>query len=354
MNYFLFLDSDEVYYNGEKVDIENFDITKIKKEFGIIIADWHVFNVNFKLNIKKAADAKKAAENHFLYLNHNPNFNPLYYQIRLKKVEDGFRADVFYLSEEAEELIEKLKELKLYEKCKFIVPLFEVLKEKKIYKVLDYITFFKDDLPIIIHSKDFENFKNIIEEMDSDIYNVDLNELKNLKIEKVESDLNFVKKNKSLEFVEKVFFPVLIFLFLLNLCFFTYTKYLEIKYGKKLKEIKKINIQLRKRIDPVIKAESTLKKLRELNASIEKYTKSQFPYLKFFKFLSDNVKFLYIRNFRTYGNIIRFSGKTDSVINLVEKLKKFPYIRDPKVVSNITRDSKGFESFRIEARIKYE
>ena len=353
MDYFLFFDQDEIYFNDKKVNLEEIEPQLIKKQFGIVIADWHVYNLTFNVNVKKYNDAKKAAENHFLYLNHNSNYNPTYFYIDLIKIEQGFKANVYYLSEKAEEFIDKFFELKVMEKCKFISPIFEFIKFN-CYHISDFITCRKDDKIFTFNKKDLENFKEILK-FEGEIKEVNKEELLNLTIPKIsEIKVNFVKKNKSFEIIEKIFIPFLIFIFILNAVIFSFSKYYELKFKKNFELIKNENKILKSKVKPVLKAEKTLEKLKKVNSAIQKYTKNQFPYLDFFRILSKKVKILYIRSFRVYGNIVRFSGKTDSAIKLIEVLKKIPYIENPKIVSNITRDSRGFESFRIEARIKNE
>ncbi len=354
-----------IFLDNENIKIDNIDTKidelpeKIKEsslnKLIILISDWNIYKLEFDLKLKKLSEAKKAAENHFLYLNPDSSYNPKFFNITLKKTDDGYHATVFYLSKEAEEFIDIIHNLGFKNKIMHILPIFEIYKNiNKTYRIKDYITTIKDNNVITFNIKDIDSFKNILS--DDDLKNIEkemnIELIKDLNIKNLNFEKDFLKKNKSFELINKLFYPIIIGIIIINLAFFSYSKYENVKFKKIYKDIKKINVNLSKKVDPVIKAEDTLKKLAELNNSINIYSKQFFPFLNFLKELS-KVEHLFINSLYIKNDTLKIYGKTDSALKLLEVLKKLKYLKDPKIVSNISRDSQGNERFQIEAKIVY-
>ncbi len=357
-NLLIFLDNENIKIDNINVKIEELP-EKIKEislnKLIILISDWNVYKLEFDLKLKKLSEAKKAAENHFLYLNPDSSYNPKFFHITLKKTDEGYHATVYYLSKEAEDFINIIHDLGFKNKIVHILPIFEIYRNiNKTYRIKDYITTIKENNVITFNLKDLDSFKNILSNDDlkniEEEINIEL--IKDLNIKNLKFEKDFLKKNKSFELINKLFYPIIIGIIIINIAFFSYSKYEYVKYKKNYKKIKNININLSKKVDPVIKAEDTLKKLEDLNNNINTYSKQFFPFLDFLRELS-KVEHLFINSLYIRNDTLKIYGKTDSALKLLELLKKLKYLKDPKIVSNISRDSRGNERFQIEAKIVY-
>ncbi len=354
----IFIDENNIKINNVETNLNDLP-DKIKdlsfNKIVIIIADSHIYKLEFDLKLKKLSEVKKAAENHFLYLNPDSTYNPKYFNISLKKTENGYHAKVLYLSKEAEEFIDIISTSGYKNKIVNILPLFEVYKniERK-YILKNFITLINsNDNIVTFNIKDLDSFKNFLSEEEiENLKEIDFDILKNLDFKNINFKVDFLQKNKGYEVLNKAFYPIIIGIVLINLILFSYVKYEYLKYKKEYKSLKKINIELNKKVEPVLKTEKILEKYIEVNNNINDYTSQSFPFLKFLRELS-KVDNLFINNLYLRNNSIRIYGKTKSALKLLEKLKKLPFLKDPKIISNISRDSNGNERFQIEAKIKY-
>ena len=353
-NIFIYISNEKILYKDLEFNIDEFK-EKLQElnpsKIIIVISDWNIYRLNFNLKLKKISEAKKAAENHFLFLNPDSTYNPKYFHILLNKTEEGFNAEVFYLSKEAEEFVDIFMNSNYKNRIINIIPFFELYKNiEKNYIFNEYVTIIDKENILNFHIKDVESFKNLVSK--EDLKEINLKLIENIDIKNNKFNIDFLQKNKGYELLNKFFYPLIAFVIIINIALFSYTKYQYINSEKYYKLLKKENVELKKKVEPVLKAEDTLKKLKDLNKELTSYSSKIFPYLDFLKNLS-KVENLFINNMYVRDERIRISGKTKSTLKLIEVLKKLKYLKDPKIVSNIVRDSYGNERFRIEAKITY-